>query len=234
MGNFAKTSAGGGVGLVQTRQVKIGLPPEGLVLESGAVLPELHVAYEAYGTLAPDGGNAVYICHALTGDAHVAGCHAPDDPKPGWWDAMIGPGKGIDTGRFYVVCANILGGCMGTTGPSSPDPRTGRPYGSNFPKITVGDIVHVQYLLLRQLGVQRLAAVIGGSFGGMQVLEWSVRYPAFVSKCVCIASAMSLSAQALAFDIVGAARHHVRPRPGTERRLATPRTGAGAGWPRRA
>ncbi len=211
MNNSMNNSAGGGVGLVQTQRVQIVLPPEGLVLESGAVLPELHVAYETYGSLAPDGGNAVYICHALTGDAHVAGRHAAADRKPGWWDAIIGPGKGIDTSRFYVICANILGGCMGTTGPSSLDPRTGRPYGSNFPKITAADIVHVQYLLLRQLGIPRLAAVVGGSFGGMQVLAWSVRYPGFVSKCVCIASAMSLSAQALAFDIVG--RHAILSDP---------------------
>jgi homoserine O-acetyltransferase len=116
---------------------------------------------------------------------------------------MIGPGKGIDTNRFHVICANILGGCMGTTGPSSLNPRTGKPYGSAFPSITAGDMVQVQYLLLKQLGVRRLAAVVGGSFGGMQVLEWAIRYPELVEKCVCIASAMNLSAQALAFDIVG-------------------------------
>ena len=211
MNQCDKKCADGSVGLVQTRQVKIDLPPEGLILESGAALPELHVAYEMYGKPAPDGSNVVYICHALTGDAHVAGRHAIADKKPGWWDAMIGPGKGIDTNFFCVVCANILGGCMGTTGPSSMDPRTGRPYGSSFPKITTGDIVHVQYLLLRQLGIQRLAAVVGGSFGGMQALAWSVRYPEMVGKCVCIASAMSLSAQALAFDIVG--RHAIMSDP---------------------
>ncbi len=195
------------VGLVQTQTLKITLPPEGFVLKSGACLPELQVAYETYGTISPRRDNVVYICHALTGDAHAAGYHAETDRKPGWWDAMIGPGKGIDTDRFYVVCANILGGCMGTTGPGSLDPRTGRPYGSAFPKITTEDIVHVQYLLLKQLGVKRLAAVIGGSFGGMQTLAWITRYPQMVGKCVCIASAMNLSAQALAFDIVG--RHAI-------------------------
>lgn len=193
----------GSVGLVETRHLRLKLPPEGLKLENGGFLPELQVAYETYGRLAPDGGNAVYICHALTGDAHVAGYHAADDPKPGWWDAMIGPGKGIDTDNFYVICANILGGCMGTTGPSSINPLTGKPYGSSFPSITIPDIVNVQQMLLQQLGISRLAAVVGGSLGGMQVLEWSILFPEMVAKCVCIASGMNLSAQSLAFDIVG-------------------------------
>ena len=202
------------VGVVSTRRVSIDLPPEGLVLEGGGVLPELHAAYETYGALSPEADNVVYICHALTGDAHVAGFHGAPNEKPGWWDAMIGPGKGIDTNRFFVVCANILGGCMGTTGPGSIDPRTRRPYGSSFPAITIGDIVKVQYLLLKQLGVRRLAGVIGGSFGGMQVLEWSIRYPEMVDRAVCIASAMSLSAQALSFDIVG--RHAIMSDPAWE------------------
>ncbi|MBU4199757.1 MAG: homoserine O-acetyltransferase [Verrucomicrobia bacterium] len=196
-------SKSGNVGVVKTQIVKINLPPEGLVLANRETLPELQVAYEAYGPLAPTRDNVVYICHALTGDAHVAGVHDMPDAKPGWWDAMVGPGKGLNTQRFHVICANILGGCMGTTGPSSLNPRTGKPYGSSFPSITTGDIVRVQYLLLKQLGIRRLAAVVGGSFGGMQVLEWAIRYPEMVDKCVCIASAMSLSAQALAFDIVG-------------------------------
>jgi len=193
----------GNVGLVETKYLRLTLPPEGFKLEMGGSLPELQAAYETYGRLSPAGDNAVYICHALTGDAHVAGYHSADDVKPGWWDAMIGPGKGIDTDRFYVICANILGGCMGTTGPSSIDPRTGKPYGSSFPSITIQDIVSAQELLLRQMGITRLAAVVGGSLGGMQVLEWSIRFPQMVDKCVCIASGMNLSAQALAFDIVG-------------------------------
>ena len=193
----------GSVGLVETKRLRLRLPPEGFVLENGDALPELQVAYETYGNLSASGDNAVYICHALTGDAHVAGYHSRDDAKVGWWDAMIGPGKGIDTSRFHVICANILGGCMGTTGPSSIDPRTGRPYGSKFPSITIGDIVRVQELFLRQMGLTRLAAVVGGSLGGMQVLEWSIRFPQMVKKCICIASGMNLSAQALAFDIVG-------------------------------
>ena len=205
---------GGSVGVVSTQRVRIDLPPEGLALEGGGVLPELHVAYETYGELSPEADNVVYICHALTGDAHVAGFHGAPNEKPGWWDAMIGPGKGIDTTRFFVVCANILGGCMGTTGPGSIDPCTRRPYGSAFPAIAISDIVKVQYLLLKQLGVRRLAGVVGGSFGGMQVLEWSIRYPEMVDRAICIASALSLSAQALSFDIVG--RHAIMSDPAWE------------------
>ncbi|MBM4143949.1 MAG: homoserine O-acetyltransferase [Lentisphaerae bacterium] len=192
------------VGVAQTRIAKIDLPPEGLRLECGRSLPELRVAYETYGELAPARDNAVFLCHALSGSAHVAGRHEPDDPDdPAWWDEMVGPGKGIDTRYYHVVCANILGGCKGTTGPSSTNPATGRPYGSAFPPITVGDIVDVDRLLLQHLGIERVAAIVGGSFGGMQVLEWAIRYPAMMDRCICIASAASLSAQALAFDIVG-------------------------------
>ena len=189
--------------MVETRIIRIPLTAEGLVLESRETLPELHVAYEAYGVLSPARDNAIYICHALTGDAHVAGFHDMHDRKPGWWDAMVGPGKAFDTRRFFVVCANILGGCMGTTGPSSINPRTGTPYGSAFPTITTQDIVKVQYLLIRELGIKKLAAVVGGSFGGMQALAWAIQYPDIVETCMCIASAMNLSAQSLAFDIVG-------------------------------
>ncbi|MBN1674326.1 MAG: homoserine O-acetyltransferase [Kiritimatiellae bacterium] len=197
----------GSVGQVATQTLRMELPPEGFVLEGGQTLPELTVAYETYGRLSPAGDNAVYVCHALTGDAHVAGYHGPDDPKPGWWDEMIGPGKGIDTDYYFVVCANILGGCKGTTGPSSLNPATGKPYGAAFPPITIGDMVNAQYLLLKQLEVNRLAAVVGGSLGGMQVLEWSIRYAGLVDRCICIASAASLSTQALAFDVVG--RHAI-------------------------
>lgn len=191
------------VGLVEPCHVTIPLPSGGLKLENGGSLPELMIAYESYGALNAAGDNAVFICHALTGDAHAAGYHSPTDKSPGWWDDMIGPGKGLDTNRFHVICANILGGCKGTTGPSSINPATGFPYGAEFPAITIGDIVHAQYLLLRHLGIAKLHAVIGGSFGGMLVLEWSIRYPDVPDHCVCIASAASLSAQALAFDIVG-------------------------------
>ncbi len=192
------------VGLVETTLLTLELPEGGLTLDSGAVLPEVVVAYETYGERAPDDSNVVFVCHALSGDAHAAGRHAdehPDDPGP-WWEGMIGPGKGIDTRHYHVICANVLGGCKGTTGPMSIDPRTGRPYAASFPEITVGDIVTVHHLLIRQLGISKLAAVIGGSFGGMQALEWAVRFPDSVEHCICIASAASLSAQALAFDVV--------------------------------
>ncbi|MEI8351010.1 MAG: homoserine O-acetyltransferase [bacterium] len=191
------------LGLVETRTVQVPLPPGGLTLENGGVLPELVVAYEAYGNLSPARDNVVFICHALTGDAHAAGCHSPDDRTPGWWDDMIGPGKGLDTNHFHVICANILGGCKGTTGPASINPATGQPYGAAFPAITIGDIVDAHYLFLKHLGITRLRAIVGGSFGGMLVLEWGIRYPDVPEHCLCIASAASLSAQALAFDIVG-------------------------------
>ncbi|MFH1707214.1 MAG: homoserine O-acetyltransferase [Planctomycetota bacterium] len=192
----------GSIGLVQTETRALDLPPSGFKLERGGVLPAVSVAFERYGELAPDRGNAILICHALSGDAHAAGYHADEDRKPGWWDNMIGPGQGIDTGRFHVIATNILGGCKGTTGPSSTNPATGRPFGSDFPEITIGDMVAVQKLLLETLGIDRLHAVIGGSTGGLQVLEWAVRYPGAVANAICIASAESLSAQALAFDIV--------------------------------
>ncbi|MEI6167649.1 MAG: homoserine O-acetyltransferase [bacterium] len=191
------------VGLVETKLATLSLPPGGLTLDGGESLPELTVAYETYGTLSPAKDNVIFICHALTGDAHVAGYHSDDPKSQGWWDAVIGPGKGIDTNRFHVICANILGGCKGTTGPGSINPATGTPYGAAFPNITIGDIVHAHYLLLNHLGIDRLYAIIGGSFGGMQVLEWSIRYPDMPERCICLASAASLSAQALAFDIVG-------------------------------
>lgn len=194
-----------GVGVVATQHCRLNLPEGGLVLDRGGKLTQLDVAYETYGTLSPAKDNVVFICHALTGDAHVAGRHAGDEKTTGWWDGMVGPGRGIDTDRFFVVCANILGGCKGTTGPGSPHPEDGRPYGSRFPEITVGDIVAVHRLLLLQLGVERLAAVVGGSFGGMQALEFAIRFPDMVERCICIAAGACLTPQALAFDIVGRA-----------------------------
>lgn len=198
-----KPPDGESVGVVELRTLDLELPPEGLKLEKGGVLPRVTVAYEACGTLNSERSNAIYICHALTGDAHVAGRHAEDSEPDGWWEPMIGPGRGIDTRHYRVLCANILGGCKGTTGPASIHPATGKPYGADFPDITVGDMVVVQRLFLRQLGIERLAAVIGGSFGGMQALEWAIRYPESIDRCICIASAAGLSSQALAFDIIG-------------------------------
>ena len=195
------------VGIVQPQTLKLTLPQGGFRLEKGGVLPEIEVAYERCGHADPGNDNVVFICHALTGDAHVAGIRPGDAEPSGWWEGMIGPGKGIDTNRFEVICANILGGCKGTTGPSSLSPETGKPYGSAFPKMTVGDIVEVHRLFLQQLGIRRLAAVMGGSFGGMQVLEWMIRYPEEVDRAIVIAAAASLNSQALAFDIVG--RHAI-------------------------
>ncbi len=191
-----------GVGKVETRVARIALPPEGFALERGGALHALEIAYETYGELAEDRRNVVFICTALSGDAHAAGYHTDPENDPGWWDAMIGPGRGIDTRYYHVICANILGGCKGTTGPRSIDPATGLPYGANFPEMTVADIVEAHCLLLGYLGITHLAAVVGGSFGGMQVLEWAVRRPAMMDRCICIATAASLSAQALAFDSV--------------------------------
>jgi len=192
----------GSIGRVEAETIQIDLPAEGFVFEGGGSLKQLEIAYEAYGELTPSRDNAIFVCHALTGDAHVAGYHTDPKVDAGWWDQMIGPGKGIDTRYYYVICANILGGCKGTTGPQSVNPETGKPYGASFPEMTVGDVVEAHCLLLKQLGIERLAATIGGSFGGMQVLEWAIRHPGMAARSICIASAPHLSAQALAFDTV--------------------------------
>ena len=187
--------------------MKLTLPSEGFRLEKGGVLPEITVAYERCGTITSENDNVIFVCHALTGDAHVAGIRPGESEPDGWWEGMIGPGKGIDTNRYQIICANILGGCKGTTGPSSVNPVTQKPYGSEFPKMTVRDIVEVHRLLLRQLGITRLAGVIGGSFGGMQVMEWAIRCSDEIDRVMLVATAASLNSQALAFDIVG--RHAI-------------------------
>ena len=173
----------------------------GLDLEMGGRLEDVAVAYETYGRLNRRGDNAVLICHALSGDSHVAR-HDPKD-DPGWWDVAVGPGKPIDTRKQFVICPNVLGGCRGTTGPSSRNPRTGRPYGEDFPTITIGDIVEVQHRLVEHLGIRKLRAVIGGSMGGHQVLTWATRFPDQVAAAVALATSARLTAQALAFDVVG-------------------------------
>ena len=191
------------VGVVETKILEISLPEEGFLLESGSSIAEVTVAYESYGDLNDDGSNVIFICHALTGDAHVAGYCSEDPASKGWWEEMVGPGKGIDTDHYHVICANILGGCSGTTGPSSKNPETGKPYGSAFPHFRVKDIVNLHHRFLTQLGIKKIAALIGASFGGMQAIEMALSYPQMIEHCVCIASAASLSAQALSFDIVG-------------------------------
>ncbi len=191
------------VGPVETRQVLLEETRNGFVLESGAELGPVTVAYETYGALNESRTNAVLVCHALSGDAHAAGYTAPSDAKPGWWDVMIGPGKGIDTTRYFVICSNFLGGCKGTTGPASINPETGAPYGLDFPVITVGDMVRVQHALIGQLGIDRLLCVVGGSLGGMQALEWATRYPDAACSVILIATSHANGAQQIAFDAVG-------------------------------
>ena len=188
--------------IVKTELIKITLSEKGFALDNGGLLRKLEVACERYGTLSPERDNVILICHALSGDAHAAGFLSENDTKPGWWNTMIGPGKGINTDKFHVICSNILGGCMGTTGPGSINPETGKHYATDFPEITIGDMIEVQKLLLDELGINKLYGIIGGSAGGLQVLEWCTRYPNFIEKAVCIASAESLSAQALSFDII--------------------------------
>ncbi|MEO5951099.1 MAG: homoserine O-acetyltransferase [Chloroflexia bacterium] len=175
----------------------------GLNLESGAFLPSVDVAYETWGVLNAAGDNAILVCHALTGDAHASGKYSPEDSRLGWWDPLIGPGRAFDTRRFFVVCVNVLGGCQGTTGPSSINPETGKPYGSAFPQVTVRDMVKAQYELLQGIGVTRLAAVAGGSLGGMQVLEWVVTYPELVDAAIPIGTALAHTAQGIAYNLVG-------------------------------
>jgi homoserine O-acetyltransferase len=186
-------------GLVETQCCPI---PEEIALENGGLLAGATVAYETYGKLNREKSNAILICHALSGDAHAAGWHKGDE-KPGWWDIIVGPGKALDTDRFLVICSNVLGGCKGTTGPSSLNPKTGKPYGLDFPFITVKDMVDVQKRLLDHLGVNKLFAIIGGSFGGMQVLQWCVSYPEMVQMAVPIATSAYSSPQQIAFNEVG-------------------------------
>ena len=178
------------------------LIPGEVVLEHGDSLSEVQVAYETYGRLNKEKSNAILICHALSGDAHAGGWHRGAE-KPGWWDLVIGPGKALDTDRYYVICSNVLGGCKGTTGPSSINPRTGRPYGMEFPFITIRDMVLVQKMLVDGLGINQLYAVVGGSFGGMQVLEWCLSFPQSVRLAVPIATCASSSPQQIAFNEVG-------------------------------
>lgn len=219
----------GSAGVVPARTLKL----TDVALTSGAVLPEVTVAYETLGTLSPERDNAILLCHALSGDAHVAGWRESDalaagwspedgpaweppasatgDPdaapasavRPGWWDGFVGPGKAFDTDRYFIICANVLGGCSGTTGPSETNPETGTPYGLSFPVVTIEDMVDVQVALIDELGIARLLAVAGGSMGGMQALAWAKRYPTRVATCIAIATTWRLAAQAIAFNEVG-------------------------------
>ena len=183
------------------RYVQLAKLDQPLALELGGQLADVTVAYETYGELNAAHDNAVLVCHAISGDSHVAQ-HNPED-ESGWWDIAVGPGKVIDTNRYFVICPNLLGGCRGTTGPGSVNPATGKPYGRDFPIITVGDMVEVQRRLLDKLGVSQLLAVIGGSLGGHQALTWAIRHPDDVRGVVALATSARLTSQALAFDVVG-------------------------------
>ncbi|MFO7555688.1 MAG: homoserine O-acetyltransferase [Desulfobacterales bacterium] len=194
--------AGVSVGLVEKKSYTFAEPPNKIMLECGKKLGPVTIAYETFGKLDDDKGNTVLICHALSGDSHVAGYYSENDPKPGWWDIMVGPGKGIDTNKYFIVCPNILGSCMGSTGPSACNPKTGKPYGYDFPVVTIGDMVRAQKALLDHMGIKKVLSVIGGSIGGMQVLEWSVRYPEMVVSAVPLATTTRHSALSIAFNEV--------------------------------
>ncbi|MDT7848648.1 homoserine O-acetyltransferase [Methylophilus glucosoxydans] len=187
------------VGIVKAQVAHFTRP---LTLKSGAVLPQYHLAYETYGELNAAKSNAVLICHALSGNHHVAGRYTPEDKYPGWWDNLVGPGKPLDTNKFFVIGLNNLGGCHGSSGPSSVDPLTDKPYSATFPVVTVEDWVESQARLLDYLGIDQLAAVIGGSLGGMQALHWNIVYPERVRHAFVIASAPNLTAQNMAFNEV--------------------------------
>ena len=193
----------GSVGIVETKQFTFAEPPHEMTLECGRTLGPITLAYETYGELNEARDNAILVVHALSGDAHAAGYHHARDKQPGWWDIMIGPGKGFDTRKYFLICSNIIGGCKGSTGPSSIDPCTGRPYGLSFPMVTVRDWVDTQKALIDHLGIKRLLGVVGGSTGGMQVLQWVVSYPDMVRLAIPIATTSKLSAQAIAFNEVG-------------------------------
>lgn len=201
----------GSVGIVETKYFTFGEPPDAMELDCGQTLGPITLAYETYGRLNADKSNAVLIVHALSGDAHAAGMHTPMDRKPGWWDSTIGPGKAFDTNRYFVICSNVLGGCRGSTGPSSIDPATGKPFGLKFPIITVGDMVRAQRQLIDHVGITQLLAVAGGSMGGMQTLEWATRYPEAVRSAIVIAATHRSGAQEIAFNAVG--RHAIQADP---------------------
>ncbi|MEW5838998.1 MAG: homoserine O-acetyltransferase [Pseudomonadota bacterium] len=187
------------VGLVTPQTLRF---DEALELDSGKTLPGYELVIETYGELNAARSNAVLICHALSGDHHAAGYHSMDERKPGWWDSAIGPGKPIDTDQFFVVCLNNLGGCKGSSGPTSLNPQTGRVYGADFPIVTVNDWVVSQERLMRRLGIEQWAAIIGGSLGGMQVMQWAISHPKAMRHALIIAAAPKLSAQNIAFNEV--------------------------------
>jgi len=196
------TTAARSVGIVAPQKTLFAEP---LLLASGASLPSFELMYETYGSLNADRSNAILICHALNASHHVAGLHAGESESEGWWDNMVGPGKPVDTERFFVIGVNNLGSCFGSTGPASLNPATGKPWGADFPIVTVEDWVDAQARLADYLGIERFAAVMGGSLGGMQALSWAIRYPARIANALVIAAAPNLSAQNIAFNEVARA-----------------------------
>ena len=205
---MSKSFPDNSVGLVEPRTFRFDEPLE---LACGRVLPNYELVVETYGERNTDTSNAVLICHALSGHHHAAGYHGEDDKKPGWWDHYIGPGKPIDTNKFFVVCPNNIGGCHGSTGPRSINPDTGKPWGPTFPPLRARDWVHSQSRLAAKMGIDKWAAVIGGSLGGMNAMRWALEYPDRVGHCIVIASAMKLSAQNIAFNQI--ARTAIRSDP---------------------
>nr|MDO8081141.1 homoserine O-acetyltransferase [Candidatus Freyarchaeota archaeon] len=187
---------------VETKYFTFANPPNELALESGEKLGPITLAYETYGKPNKQKSNAVLVLHALSGDAHAAGFHK-GDKNPGWWDVMIGPGKGLDTEKYFVICSNVIGGCKGSTGPSSINPKTNKPYALEFPIITIKDMVNAQRHLIDHLGIEKLLTVVGGSMGGMQVLQWMVSYPDKILSAIPVATALKHTPQQIAFDEVG-------------------------------
>lgn len=192
----------GNVGLVEAKYYNFN-DKDRLVLSDGYTLNPVTLAYETYGALNNTRSNAILIHHALSGSAHAAGYHSYSDKHPGWWDHYIGSGKAFDTDKYFIICSNVIGGCSGSTGPASINPKTGKYYGLSFPMVTISDMVRAQYHLIKNLGIEKLLAVAGGSMGGMQSLQWSISYPDMINSCIAIASAASLSAQGIAFNEVG-------------------------------
>lgn len=192
----------GNIGSVETQYYTFAFPPDRMCLENGDKLGPVTLAYETYGTLNRDKSNAVLLLHALSGDAHAAGYH-PGDKNPGWWDSMVGPGKAFDTDKYFVICSNVIGGCRGSTGPSSLNPENGLPYALDFPLVTVSDMVDAQRHLIDHLGIEKLLSVAGGSMGGMQVLQWMASYPDRLRSAIPISTAMRHTPQQIAFDEVG-------------------------------
>jgi homoserine O-acetyltransferase len=183
-----------------------------LILDGGGRLRDVTIAYETWGTLAPDGGNAILVCHAWTGDSHVLGPSGRGHVSSGWWEGVVGPGLALDSDRYFIVCANVLGGCQGTTGPASPHPDDSQPYGSRFPVVTIRDMVRVQKALMDHLGIERWLTVVGGSMGGMQALEWAVMYPSKVASIIPVCACIEATAQQIAWSAIG--RRAIRLDPG--------------------